>query len=220
MIQKVFTKRNIYAFIACAILIPPSINLLVYLSSRGFITNDSTKLSQKYTVIVPGARAYSLRSLSPILEDRLAKAYHLYSKKLVKRFLLTGDHGQKNYDEVNAMRVYLLNKGVKESDIFLDHAGFNTYDSLFRAKAIFKVDNAIIVTQGYHLYRAVYIARKLGINAQGYRADRRRYLHIRAYKARELLAIVKSYLETWILRSPRYLGESIPITGNSKLSWD
>lgn len=223
MIKKIFqflTWQKIILFCIFFSTVFAGINFYVYYRTKDFITHDSTHLKSMYTVIVPGAKAYSLDSLSPVLEDRISKALFLYKKNIVKRFLLSGDHGKKEYDEVNAMKIYLLKKGVNSDDIFLDHAGFNTYDSLYRAKYIFEVDNAIIVSQGYHLYRCVYIARELKINAYGYRANQRKYIHIQKYKYRELLAIVKSFLETFIHRKPRFLGKKIPITGNSKHSWD
>ncbi len=110
-----------------------------------------------------------------MLEDRVVSAAQLYQAGKIRKILLTGDHGNKEYDEVKAMRLYLRRLGVPESDIFLDHAGFTTYDSLYRARDIFGVQDCVIVTQEFHLPRSVYTARKLGLDCYGYVADRRSY---------------------------------------------
>ena len=109
------------------------------------------------------------------MRDRLDKALELYSKGKVKRFLLSGDQGTLKYDEVNNMKQYLISKKVNTKDVFLDHAGFDTYNSVVRAKEVFNVDNVIIVTQHFHLSRAIYIARKNGLNAFGAVSDKLKY---------------------------------------------
>ena len=147
-------------------------------------------------------------------------AIELYTGKKIKRFLLSGDHGRKNYDEVNSMKNYLLEKGINTEDIFLDHAGFDTYSTIVRAKEVFGVEKAIIVTQEFHLSRAVYIARSKGIEAYGIKADRQDYYSLVRLKIRETIAKVKAFSEVMINKKPRFLGSKIPITGDSKLSYD
>lgn len=173
-----------------------------------------------YTAIVLGASVHRNGDLSSVLTDRVDGALDLYNSGKIKRFLLSGDHGHKDYDEVNTMKKYLINKGVDSADIFLDHAGFDTYSSMVRAKEVFKVDSLYIVTQQYHLYRAVYIARKIGLNAFGYVADKREYNAIVKYTVREWLANVKSWMWLNTNHKPIFLGDPIPINDDSKRSWD
>lgn len=196
------------------------INQHVLKFSMSYIFESKNRLPQKYCCIVLGAKVYKSGGLSVTLKDRVEKSLELYKSGKIKRFLLSGDHGRKNYDEVNNMKDYLVKKGVAEKDIFLDHAGFNTYNSMVRAKKVFQINNAIIVTQRFHLPRAVYIARKAGIDAYGYVADRRKYVAHKFNVIREMLARVKSFFEVQSGVRPRYLGKKIPITGDSRLSYD
>ncbi|MGN0554729.1 MAG: vancomycin high temperature exclusion protein, partial [Candidatus Fimenecus sp.] len=133
-----------------------------------------------------------------------------------------GDHGKENYDEVNHMKQYCVDKGIDPDIIFLDHAGFSTYESMYRAKEIFGVKKMIVVTQGYHLYRAVYIARALGVEAYGVAADLQDYALVTDIKnnLRESLARVKDFGTCLVKPEPTYLGDTIPIDGSAKLSDD
>jgi len=171
-------------------------------------------------VMVLGAKVYDDETPSPILQDRLNYGYAVYEKGLAPKIIVSGDHGRVDYNEVKAMKQYLMNKGVPEEDIFMDHAGFSTYDSMYRARDIFCVKSLIICTQEYHTYRSLYIASRLGLEAQGYPAP-----DIMAKKAynnlRESLARVKAVLDVEILhREPKYLGEAIPISGSGLLTDD
>ena len=157
---------------------------------------------------------------SNFLQDRLDMALQLYTQKKVKRLLLSGDHGTIGYDEVNNMRNYLLERGVDTRDIFLDHAGFDTYNSIVRAKDIFGVNEMIIVSQEFHLRRALFIAEKKGVNAYGIVADQSNYGSLRYLKNREKLACVKAFFEVLINKNPKFRGEKIPITGDSRKSYD
>lgn len=183
---------------------------------------SNVKEAPKMTAaIVLGARVYSDGSVSPVLADRLTTGAELYKAGKVDKILLTGDHGQKDYDEVNAMRKFILDMGVPEEDVFMDHAGFSTYDSMYRAKNIFKVEDALIVTQQFHLARALYIARELGIEAGGIEADKRQYVGAEYLEFREVLARIKALLQIHILKSePKYLGEVIPINGDGRVTLD
>lgn len=189
-------------------------------SSRDVIFDDINKIESTYVGIVLGASVRPDKSLSPILQDRVDKALELYKNGTIKRFLLSGDHGQKDYDEVNAMKSYLNKKGVPNGDIFLDHAGFDTYDSMFRAREVFQVEKAIVITQEFHLPRAIYVGRKMGLELQGYVADNREYPGNDHFIRREWLANIKAWIELNIEKSPTYSGDPIPITGDSSLSHD
>lgn len=181
--------------------------------SKERIFTDSDAIPPSYTAIVLGASVRSDGNLSLVLRDRVESALNLYNEGIVERFLLSGDNGTLSYNEPRAMKKFLIERGVPEAHIYLDYAGFDTYDSLYRAKAIFEVDEAIIVTQKFHLPRAVFIADRLGLEYYGYVADQHAYAHESSNKNREMLANVKAYFEVLFHKEPTYLGEKIPITG-------
>lgn len=212
--------KNIVIILVLISMIVSIIPFYISLRMNKFIISEISQVPKSYTALVPGAMVYGNGNPTPILRDRLRSALELYQKGIVKRILVSGDHGKKYYDEVNGMKKYLLKNGVDSSDLFLDHAGFNTYNTVIRAKKIFNVQNVIITTQKYHLPRALFIARKNKINAYGYISDKRKYPLIRHYKRREYLARIKSFFEVIFFIKPRFLGKKIPITGNSLLSWD
>lgn len=161
-----------------------------------------------------GANAYA----SPMLADRLQTALALYEAGASDKLLMSGDHGRADYDEVNVMKAYAENAGVPSQDIFTDHAGFSTYESLYRAREVFRAKRVLIVTQQYHLYRALYVARALGLEAWGVSADLRRYAGQGYYDLREVLARNKDFFMCPFKPKPKYLGEAIPISGDGNLS--
>ena len=195
-------------------------NVVVFYQSKNYIYSEVSEVPTCYTAIVLGAKVNANGVPSDYLQDRLDLAVELYRDNKITRFLLSGDHGQTSYDEVNNMKAYLLDQGINSADIFLDHAGFDTYNTMVRASKIFQVKDAIIVTQEFHLPRAVFIARSKGIEAYGIKADKREYRAMKTLKIREALAKVKAFAEVVINKNPRYLGNQIPITGDSKLSYD
>ena len=183
-----------------------------------YIKPEKNQLPSSYTCLVLGAGVYRNGEPSQVLKDRLINAKELYKSRKIARILLSGDHGQTNYDEVNNMRLWLTKQDVPDSVIFLDHAGFNTYSSIVRAKKVFLVDDVIIVTQRFHLYRAVFIARCFGLRAYGFSANLSKYKKADQFKIREYFALLKAGLEVLFRPQPKYLGDPIPITGNSKKS--
>ena len=168
-------------------------------------------------ILILGCKAYSdVPSL--MLENRLLKAYEVYNL-LNTKLLLSGDHGKKKYDEVNVMRDYLLDIGLPSEDIFLDHAGFSTYDSIYRAKYVFGAKKVIIVTQEYHLYRALYFANKLGIDAFGVKAEDIPYRSIMfKNEIREILARDKGFLKGIFKPESKYVGEPISLNQNGEVT--
>ena len=171
-------------------------------------------------VIVFGAAVFG-NEVSNTLAIRLDMGYEVYKNGKTTKIIVSGDHGRKSYDEVNAMRDYLVKKGVPKEDIFMDHAGFNTYDTIYRARDVFMVKNAILVTQREHLLRALYIANKLGLNAQGIESGQYDKYEIQFQRPREYLARVKAFLQCDILHpKPKFLGESIPVSGSGLLTED
>lgn len=171
-------------------------------------------------ILVLGAGIRPDGTPSFMLRDRLDKGIELYEADVAPKLLLSGDNGQERYDEVNAMKDYVLAQGVPAEDIFLDHAGFSTYDSIYRAKAVFAVEGAVVVTQKYHLYRALYIAKRLGLQAVGISAEGNHYAGQWGRDVREFLAKNKDFVMCLIKPEPKYLGEVIPITGDGRLSHD
>ena len=151
-------------------------------------------------ILILGAYVRPSGEPSAMLRDRLEKGYEVFEAHKAPKFLLSGDHGQKFYDEVNIMREYIEAKGVDKELIFMDHAGFSTYESLYRARAIFEAHKVIIITQEYHLPRALYTAHKMGIEAQGVPAEKINYRGMTRYKGREMLARVKDFMWVNIIR--------------------
>lgn len=167
-------------------------------------------------IIVLGAYVLPDGTLSSMLYDRLTTGYELWDRGTAPKIIVSGDHGRKQYDEVNAMKTYMTDQGVPGSDVFMDHAGFSTYESLYRARDIFQVRRIVIVTQYYHLARAVYIARELGLESYGVPADRHNYGPVMVqYGIREMAARNKDYwLATIIKPKPTFLGDAIPVFGD------
>lgn len=157
---------------------------------------------------------------SLMLRDRLETGVALYEAGAAPNLLMSGDHGRKDYDEVNLMKDYAMEKGIPSEDIFMDHAGFSTYDSMVRARDIFCAKTVVIVSQEYHLYRALYLAEKLGLEAYGVPALDVNYRGQAYREFREMLARSKDFCTAVIQPQPKFLGEKIPISGNGDLTND
>ncbi len=170
-------------------------------------------------ILVLGAGIWGDRP-SPMLEDRLLQAISLYNNNVSSKIIMSGDHGKQDYDEVNIMKQFAIEKGIPSENIFMDHAGFSSYESIYRAKEIFGAKKIIIVTQKYHLYRALYIANKLGIEARGVGADPRQYAGATYREFREILARNKDFVKCIFKPEPTYLGETIPVSGNGDITND
>ena len=167
-------------------------------------------------IMVLGASVRPDGTPSRMLQDRLDLAIELYHEGVAPRLLFTGDNGQVNYNEVNVMKEYAEAAGVPKEAIFLDHAGFSTYESVYRAKYIFRVDSMIVVTQEYHLYRALYGCEKMGIEALGAASDQKTYYGQEKREIREILARDKDCVK-WIFKpEPTYLGDAVPINGSGE----
>ena len=188
--------------------------------SRGKIYRFAQKIEAKYTGILLGSLVFGENSLSTTTRLRAEKAIDLYRKEKIQRILVSGDHDQSDYDEVNAIKNHLLNQGIPKKDVFMDHADFDTYDSMVRAKKVFLVDDAIIISQDFHLLRTVFIANAVGLNAEGAVAKDSPNLSLKYMENREILARVKAFLGVVFHISPKYLGDEIPITGSSALTYD
>ncbi|MGI6212147.1 MAG: SanA/YdcF family protein [Anaerovoracaceae bacterium] len=168
--------------------------------------------------IVLGCGIQDNNTPSPMLRDRLLVGIMLYKKGLVKKLLLSGDNGTVSHNEVHVMLQYCLKAGIPGEDIFCDHAGFSTYDSMYRAKSVFRVKSAVVVTQTYHMYRSLYVADKLGIKVLGVSAAQRTYRGQSAREVREVLARNKDFFKVMFHMKPKYGGSAIPITGDGTIS--
>ncbi len=188
-------------------------------SDRLITPEAAAELSDIDCIIVLGCRVNG-ETPSPMLSDRLTRGVELYDMNAAPKLLMSGDHGRVSYDEVNAMKQFAIDRGVPSEDVFMDHAGFSTYETMYRAKEVFAAKRVIIVTQKYHLYRAVYIAEQLGLEAYGVDSDLQSYIKQPYYNAREILARDKDFVKVIFKPKPTYLGEVIPISGSGDLTND
>lgn len=198
-----------------------SINFYVVNKTKSKIVTEkqAKELENVDCILVLGAGIWGDKP-SPMLEDRLLQGITLYNNQTSSKIIMSGDHGKEEYDEVNVMKDFAIEKGVKSEDIFMDHAGFSTYDSVYRAKEIFKAQKIIIVTQKYHLHRALYVAEKLGIEAYGVASDPREYRGQVVRELREVLARDKDFFKCIIKPEPTYLGDTIPVSGDGDATND
>jgi len=203
------------------VLIIFAINLYVKESTKKQIISngDYTKLENIDCIIVLGAGVWGDKP-SPMLEDRLLEGINLYNNNVSNKIIMSGDHGREEYDEVNIMKNYAIERGVPSENIFMDHAGFSTYESIYRAKDIFEAKKVVIVTQEYHLYRALYIANQLGLEAYGIGSDPRQYVGATYRELREILARDKDFIKCIFKPEPTYLGETIPVSGDGDITND
>lgn len=223
--KKQFKKIIGIALLVCLVLalIPVGLNIYVCAySSRYILTVDEVSEIDVDCVLVLGAGVWEDEP-SNLLEERLNRGIEVYQTGCTDRILMSGDHGQTEYDEVNVMKDFAIKKGATDETVFMDHAGFSTYESMYRAKEVFQVKSAVVVTQKYHLYRAIYNARKLGIEAYGVAADGQYHfsLPVRTYNNfRESLARCKDFVWCIFKPEPTYLGEAIPIDSSGVLTDD
>lgn len=192
------------------LLTPFVLNLYINLLTRTRRYTDIADVPEKPVAIVFGAGVWADGTPTPMLADRIQGAIDLYKLGRVEKILMTGDNGTPEYNEVVAMQLYAINQGVPSNDIRLDYAGFSTYESCYRAREIFGIETAVLITQQYHLPRAVYICNRLGIDAIGFGTPdwgKFRDDSMRFYTRRELLAVVKAVVQVHILRpKPTFLG--------------
>lgn len=169
-------------------------------------------------ILVLGCQVKPDGTPSHMLEDRLRRGVELYELGAAPKLLMSGDHGQYTYDEVSTMKQFAIDAGVPSDDVFKDHAGFSTYESIYRAKEIFSADKIIVVTQAYHLYRALYIAEQFEVEAYGVACDYRTYYGQTMRDIREILARVKDFAMTVFKPEPTYLGDVIPVSGDGNVT--
>ena len=201
------------------------VNALVVSSARENVitAQEAAELDDVDCIIVLGCLVRSDGTLSDMLSDRVDRGIEVYgmiAEKSGAKLLMSGDHGTVEYDEVNAMKQYAIENGIDSEEIFMDHAGFSTYESIYRAKEIFGAEKVVIVTQEYHLYRALYIADALGLEAYGVASDQRTYSGQTIRDIREILARNKDFLTSLFKPDPTYLGDKILLDGSGDVTND
>jgi len=217
-------KRILLYSIICAV-----VGIIVLLILNGIImarvetriiSSEEASALKADCILVLGAGIRDNGTPSHMLEDRLKTGIQLYEMGTAPKLLMSGDHGRIGYNEVGVMKSFSVQRGIPDSNVFMDHAGFSTYESLYRARDVFMAKKIIIVTQEYHLYRALFIAESLGLEAYGVSADLRTYMGQPLREIREIAARLKDAVLCILKPEPTYLGESIPISGDGNLTND
>ena len=215
-------KALIFVILGIAFLIGiAAVSLSVYMvkaTEKSIFTADTFKNDEKADCILILGAGVKDGKPKPMLRDRLLTGIELYKSGAAKKIIMSGDHGRADYDEVNVMRAFALEQGVRAEDIFLDHAGFSTYDSVYRAKNIFGAENIIIVSQKYHLYRALYIAEGLGVKAAGVSADLNTYGGQLKRDIREIIARDKDFFKCIVKPEAEIMGDKIPLDGDGSIT--
>lgn len=195
------------------------LNLYV-LTSGGDSTDKVAEVPQVEVAIVPGALVEPDGDMSTMLAARVEQASRLWHAGKVEKILVSGDHGSWKYDEPDTMRKALVRDGVAPEDVFEDHAGFDTWATMVRAREIFGVREAVVITQGFHMPRALFLADEAGIEATGLSADLQEWgRQGDKSTAREVLSRVKAVADV-TLETPALAGPKIPIaTTDGRASW-
>jgi len=219
-IFKQLLKYFIIIFIILIVLILGTNFFVIFTTKKNILSEEQLSSNSDIDcILVLGAGVWQNKP-SHMLEDRLLQAVSLYNNNVASKIIVSGDHGQEDYDEVNVMKSFLIEHGIPSEDIFMDHAGFSSYDSIYRAKEIFKVKKLVIVTQKYHLYRSIYIAKSLNLTAYGVASNPRSYSGQVFREIREILARNKDVVKCIFKPNPKYLGETIPVSGNGDITND
>ncbi|MDR0512399.1 MAG: YdcF family protein [Treponema sp.] len=217
MIFKVFV-----IFFGSVVFLTFAINVWIVLVSHRHIYTSPEDISPRTAVLVLGAQVIGT-TLSPVLEDRVSGGIQLMESGKGEKLLLSGDHREKHYNEVRAMKLFVLDNApsIPHEDIFLDHSGISTWDSMFRAKNIFEVSDLIIVTQKFHINRAVAMARSLGMDAAGFAVNQGHFSRrtLLFWHFREYFARVRAFYSILFRPNPHFLGDVTPISGDGRYSW-
>ncbi len=215
-------KAVIFVVLGIVLLIGiAAVSLSVYMvkaTEKNIFTADTFKNDEKADCILILGAGVKDGKPKPMLRDRLITGIELYKSGAAEKIIMSGDHGRADYDEVNVMRAFALEQGVSAEDIFLDHAGFSTYDSVYRAKNIFGAENIIIVSQKYHLYRALYIAKKLDVKAAGVSANLNTYGGQLKRDIREIIARDKDFFKCIVKPEAEIMGDKIPLDGDGSIT--
>ncbi len=223
-----FPVRKIFFWVLAVsgafLLLAAGINFYVIFSTSQYIFSDIKDVPAKTCVVVPGAKVYGTETVSFVFRDRIEAGVTLYEKGICKKILISGDRGKPFYDEVNAANKYIRTMhNLSADDVFMDHAGFSTYDTMVRAKKVFCAEDAVVTSQQFHINRCVYIARAKGIDAVGYVSPEINPFRKRvkaSWQVREFFARIKTFFLVMFDADARFLGEEIPVTGSGRATWD
>ena len=213
IVKRIIIGVIVMIFIILIMLLGINFFVVAKTKSKILSTEQANELENVDCILILGAGIWG-ENPSPMLEDRLLQGIELYKNGVSTKIIMSGDHGSDNYDEVNVMKRFAIEKGVKSEDIFMDHAGFSTYDSIYRAKEVFKVKKMVVVSQKFHLYRALYISNALDVEAYGVMAEPTKYSGQFYRELREILARDKDFVKSILKPKSTYVGESIPVSGN------
>ena len=223
-------RRKVYKRLACAALCLAVLAAAAVLGVSGYVKaataerilppEQAAALSDVDCILVLGCYVHESGRPSDMLGDRLRRGIELYHAGAAPKLLMSGDHGRTDYNEVKTMKLHAMDAGIPSEDVFMDHAGFSTYESIFRARDVFGADKIIVVTQEYHLHRALYIAEALGVEAYGVASDYHTYAGQAGRELREILARCKDVVTSIAKPQPTFLGEAIPVSGNGDLTND
>lgn len=216
---KILNRAVCIAITGALIIALINIYVISFSKSRILTMDQAAEIQDVDCILVLGCGIIDNRP-GLMLKDRLDKGIELYNQNSAPKLLMSGDHGQNGHDEVSVMKRYAINNGVSSSDIFMDHAGFSTYESMYRAKEIFRAQKVIIVTQRYHMHRAIYIAQALGLEAYGVAAEDITYYGQALRDIREILARTKDFFTSAIKPEPTFLGEPISLEGDGNITND
>lgn len=213
--MSIWIKKLLRIFIILTIFWGVNFLIQTYFKIQSYsplIFSEVEKTPNLSVALVFGAGVKANGKLTDALADRVSSAVDLYKAGKVRKLLMSGDNGTKNYDEVTAMKKFAIEKGVPEGDIILDYAGFDTYDTCYRARDIFDLHSGVIlVSQAFHLPRALYICNSLGVQSVGFSADKRVYA-TNLWGLREFAAQIKAGLDVEILHSkPKFLGSKVKV---------
>lgn len=224
MISKIknFSKKHTKKLVSISIMgiaIVICVNFYVKSKTNDFIYNSEKEITPTNVGIIFGAGINGDRP-SKYLKDRLDAGIRLYKSKKINKILLSGDNGSDEHDELTVMKTYCYQHGVDTTKIYIDYAGFDTYSTMSRAKNIFKIDKAVLISQKYHLNRAIYIGNKMGVQSVGFSANSGEYKGYKYVCFREYFSIFKSVIDVFRSRKPHFLGTEININGKSNYSKD
>ena len=187
-------------------------NVVTIVGAKGSIVSaEEASISSADAIVVLGASVYADGTPSGILQDRLDDGIALYFAGVAPKIIMSGDNGTASYNEVRVMKQYAIARGVPSEDIFCDHAGFSTYESMYRAKYVFGCERIVVATQTYHLYRALWSAKSLGMQATGVPSDYREYQKQLQYDIREIPARTKDFFKALLRVRSTYVGDAISL---------
>lgn len=202
----------IVAVVLAIVAVFAATNAVTIVGSKGSIVSaDEASISSADAIVVLGASVFADGTPSGILQDRLDDGVALYFAGVAPKLIMSGDNGTESYNEVRVMKQYAIAQGVPSEDIFCDHAGFSTYESMYRAKYVFGCQRIVVATQTYHLYRALWSAKSLGMQATGVPSDYHEYQKQLQYDIREVPARTKDFFKALFRMPSTYVGDAISL---------